>query len=67
MRVLELLQHLQFIVDHTLISTDVLLQDNLDRNLLAIGCFRLPDDTVCACAERATEFVEGPRRGVRSE
>lgn len=62
MRVLELLQHLQFIVDHALIPTDILLQDNLDSDLLAISCFRLPDDTVCACAERATEFIEGPEK-----
>lgn len=67
MRVLELLQHLQLIVDHALIPADILLQDNLDRNLLAITSFCLPHNSVCASTERTAEFVKGPRRGTRCE
>jgi hypothetical protein len=66
-RVLKLLQHLQLVVDHALIAADILLQDNLDRNLLAITRLCLPDDTVCACTECTAEFIEGPERGIRCE
>ena len=64
---LELLQHLQFVVDHALIAADILLQDNLDCNLVAITRLRLPNNTVRACAERTAEFIESPERGIRCE
>lgn len=61
MRVFELLQHLQLVVNHALIAPDIFLQDNLDCNLLAVIRFRLPHNTVCACAEGVTESVECPK------
>ena len=44
-RVLHALQHLQLVVDHLLVSADILLQDNLDGDL-ALGTVSLPDNTV---------------------
>jgi len=61
-RVLKLLQHLQLVIDHALISADVLLEDNLDRNLLAILGLSLTDDTVSTCTERTPELVQGSVR-----
>jgi hypothetical protein len=59
-RVLKLLQHLQLVVDHALVAADVLLENNLDRNLLAILGLGLTNDTICACTECASEPVQGP-------
>jgi hypothetical protein len=66
-RVLELLQHLQLVVDHALIPADILLQDNLDRNFLAITGFRLAHNSVCTCTERTAELVKRPNRGIKCE
>ena len=60
MRVFELLQHLQLIIDHALIPTHIFLQDDLNCDLLTIVCLCLADDTVCARTKGATELVQGP-------
>jgi hypothetical protein len=44
-RVVELLQKKQLVVDHLLVSLDVLLQDNLD-GALSSRTIRLSDNTV---------------------
>lgn len=64
MRVLKLLQHLQLIVDHALIATNVLLENDLDRNLGTIMGLSLTDDTVCTRAERTSELVQGPEERI---
>lgn len=45
MRVVELLQEKQLVVDHLLVSLDVFLQDNLD-GALSSRTIRLSDNTV---------------------
>lgn len=45
MRVLHALQHLQLVVDHLLVSANILLQDDLDSHL-ALGAVGFPDDTI---------------------
>lgn len=60
MRVLKLLQHFQLVVDHALVSADILLEDNLDRNLLAVLGLGLTDDAICARTECASKPVQGP-------
>jgi hypothetical protein len=55
-RVLHALQHLQLIVDHLLVSADVLLQDDLDSDL-ALGAVSLTDDAICASSQRLSEAV----------
>ena len=49
MRVLHPLQHLQLVVDHLLVSANILLQDDLDGDL-AFGAVSFPDDTICSSA-----------------
>jgi hypothetical protein len=58
-RVLHALQHLQLVVDHLLVSADVLLQDDLDRDL-ALGTVGLADDSICAGSQRLSEAVSRP-------
>ena len=62
MRVLKLLQHLQLIVDHALVAANILLENDLDRNLGTILGLSLTDDTVCTRTERTSELVQGPER-----
>jgi hypothetical protein len=45
--VLERLQHLKFIIDHSLISAHVLLENNLDGNFLTIVGLCLTNNAVC--------------------
>lgn len=52
------LQHLEFIVDHLLISLDVFLQNYLDSHFLALEV-RFSYDTIGTGAEGATELVLG--------
>ena len=58
--VLKGLEHLKLIVDHVFISTNVLLEDDLDCHLLAVGGVSLANDTVCACTQCSSELVERP-------
>lgn len=58
--VLEGLEHLKLIVDHVFISANVLLENDLDCDLLAVGGVSLANDTVCACTQCSSEFVESP-------
>lgn len=58
MRVPQALEHLQLIVDHLLIALDILLEDDLHRNL-ALRAVRLAHNSVCASAERLAETVLG--------
>lgn len=55
----ELLQHLQFVIDHVLVAADILLEDDFDRNF-ALGGFRLANNAVCPRTQRSTEFVLCP-------
>lgn len=52
------LQHLQFVVHHTLISLDILLEDDLDGDLVTTD-LGFAHDTVCSCAERTSKLVGG--------
>lgn len=56
MRVLHLLQHLQLVIDHLLIAANILLQDDLDRDL-AIRAVGLANDTIGPGAQRLSKFV----------
>jgi hypothetical protein len=50
------LQHLQLIVYHLLIPTNILLQDDLDGHL-ALRAVSLSHDTICASTECFSEAV----------
>lgn len=54
--VLHALQHLQLVVHHLLVSTNVLLQDDLDGDL-ALGAVSLADDAICASSQCLSEAV----------
>lgn len=56
---LELLQHLQLVVDHLFVTLDIALQDDLDGNL-ARGAVGLTDDSIGTSTEGSTESVERP-------
>ena len=58
-RVLHALKHLELVIDHLLVPTHVLLQDDLDRNL-SLGAVGLPNDTVGAGTQRLSEAIAGP-------
>lgn len=60
-RMLKLLKHLKFVVDHVLISANILLQDDLDCDFLSVLGLGFPDDTVGASTQRASELVQGPK------
>ena len=59
MRVLHLLQHFQLIVDHLLVTADVLLQDDLDGDL-AIWAVGLANDTIGSGTQGLSKLVAGP-------
>ena len=56
MRVLHLLQHFQFIVNHLLVAANILLQDYLDRDL-AVWAVGLSNDTISSSAQRLSKLV----------
>ena len=53
------LQHLQFIVHHLLIALDILLEDDLDRVLLAFTLC-LSDNAICSCTKSLAKPVLVP-------
>lgn len=55
-RMLQPLQHVEFVVDHLLVSLDILLQDDLDGDF-ARRPFGLPYDAIGTSAECATESI----------
>jgi hypothetical protein len=57
-RVLHALQHLEFVVDHLLVAADILLQDDLDRDL-ALRTVGLAHDTICAGSQCLSKAVSG--------
>jgi hypothetical protein len=57
-RMLHALQHFQLIVHHLLVSSHVLLQDDLDGDL-ALGAVGLPDDAICTGAQCLSKAVAG--------
>ena len=57
--VVEGLQHLQLVVDHLLIPTDILLQDDFDGDLPSDGGLGLPDNTICSCTKRSAKSIRG--------
>lgn len=59
---IEGLEHFQLIVDHLLIPTDILLQDNLDGDLAGGGGLSFTDDTICSSTERSSELVQSSSR-----
>ncbi len=56
MWVLHALQHLELIVHHLLVALDILLQDDLDRDL-AGWTIGFPHDAICSCSQGPSEFV----------
>lgn len=60
MRVLELLKHFELIVDHTLVTSYVLLQNDFHGDFGSILTLSFANNTVGAGAEGSSEFVEGP-------
>ena len=56
MRVLQLLQHGQLIIDHLFIALDVLFQYDLDSDL-PFRTVRLANDAICSCAQRLPETI----------
>lgn len=60
MRVVEALEHLQLVEDHALVAPDVLLQDDLDGNSLAIGPICLSDNPIGPRAEGPPKTILGP-------
>lgn len=48
MRMLELLQHLQLIVDHAFIAADIFFEDDFNCDLVAGGGLRFTDNSICA-------------------
>jgi hypothetical protein len=62
-RVFHALQHLELVVDHLLISTNVLLQDDLDGDL-ALRTVSLAHNAICASTERLSEAVSRSVLGV---
>jgi hypothetical protein len=62
MGVLELLQHLQLVIDHALVAADIFLEDDFNRNLITSSRLRLADNSVCTSTKSASEPVESPRR-----
>ena len=56
MRVMKRLQHFQLIIDHLLVASHILFQDNLDGNLLG-AALRLTDNPIRASAQRSSKLV----------
>lgn len=59
-RVLELLQHLELIINHALISANIFLKNNLHGNFGAIGRLGFTDDSICTGTQGASELIESP-------
>ena len=59
MRVLHLLQHFQLIVDHLLVTADILFQDDLHRDL-ALWAVGLANDTIGSGTQGLSKLVAGP-------
>ena len=58
MRMIQSLQHLQLLIDHLLVSFDILLQNYLDCHFVSVKvCFAY--NAVGACSECSTELVLG--------
>lgn len=55
---LELLQHLELVIDHLLVALDISLEDDLYSDLAgrAIG---LANNSICSSTEGSTELVLG--------
>jgi hypothetical protein len=60
-RVLELLKHFQLIVDHLLISPNILLQDDLDCDFLPVMRLSLTNNAVGASTKGPSELVQRPK------
>lgn len=56
MRVLQALQHRKLVIDHLLVTLDVLLQDALDGNL-ASRTVCLTNDSIGTSTESASEHI----------
>lgn len=55
-RMLHALKHLQFVIDHLLISSNVALEDDFDSDL-ALRALSFPHDTICTSAECFPESI----------
>lgn len=60
MRVLKLLQHLELIINHALITPNIFLEDDLHGNFGAISRLGFTDDSICTGTQSASELVESP-------
>ena len=56
MGVVKALEHIELVVNHLLVTLDVLLEDNLDGDL-AVGAFSLTDDAIGSGAEGFAKLV----------
>lgn len=59
MGVLQTLEHVQLVVDHSLVALHILLENDLDGTL-ASRTVSLTDDTVSSSSEGATEAIFSP-------
>lgn len=57
-RVVQLLQQVQFIIDHALVAPNIALQDNLDCNF-ARRAVCLADNTICSSTQSPPESIQG--------
>lgn len=60
----ECLQHLQLIVDHLFVPTDIFLQDDFDGDLSGDVALGLTDNTICTCTKGSSEFIRSSRRRI---
>jgi hypothetical protein len=59
MGVLQTLQHVKFVIDHSFVPFNILLQNDLDSHL-ANGRVGLPYDAIRAGAQGSSESIFGP-------
>jgi hypothetical protein len=50
-------KHSELVDNHLLISFDILLEDNLDRDLLPVRPFSFPDNAIGSCAKCFAKFI----------
>ena len=58
-RMVQLLQQVQFIIDHAFVAPNIALQDNFDCNF-ARRAVCLADNTICSCTQSPPEPIQGP-------
>lgn len=59
--VVEGLQHLQLVVHHLFVPTDIFLQDDLDGDFSSRGALSLADNTVCTSTQRSSKSIRSSK------